>query len=80
MLIKINTNSITLKYSSKLISLVKELVDSQVSLVQEKNDSVLQIASKQDTLDDAEDRCDQLIRNKIELESKVKKLTERLED
>merc|ERR1712066_811738 len=44
----------------------KELEESQVSLVQEKNDLVLQLASEQDTLGDAEDRCDQLIRNKIE--------------
>merc|ERR1712066_895935 len=58
----------------------KELEESQVSLVQEKNDLVLQLASEQDTLGDAEDRCDQLIRNKIELEGKVKELTERLED
>merc|ERR1712001_240917 len=43
----------------------KELEESQVSLVQEKNDLALQLASDQDTISDAEDRCDQLIRNKI---------------
>merc|ERR1712127_828519 len=58
----------------------KELEESQVSLVQEKNDLVLQLASEQDVLGDSEDRCDSLIRNKIELEGKVKELTERLED
>jgi myosin protein heavy chain/myosin heavy chain 6/7 len=58
----------------------KELEESQVSLVQEKNDLVLQLASEQDVLGDSEDRCDALIRNKIELEGKVKELTERLED
>merc|ERR1712048_1140877 len=57
----------------------KELGEAQVSLVQEKNDLVLQLSSEQDSLGDAEDRCDQLIRNKIELEGKVKELTERLE-
>merc|ERR1711972_543145 len=58
----------------------KELEEAQVSLVQEKNDLVLQLASEQDTLGDAEDRCDQLIRKKIELDGKVKELGERLED
>merc|ERR1719500_2242008 len=58
----------------------KELEESQVGLVQEKNDLALQLASEQDTLGDAEDRCDQLLRNKIDLEGKVKELQERLED
>merc|ERR1739848_883555 len=45
----------------------KELEESQVSLIQEKNDLALQLSADQDTMADAEDRCDQLIRNKIEL-------------
>lgn len=35
---------------------------------------------EQDNLADAEERCDQLIKNKIQLEAKVKEMTERLED
>ncbi|XP_009270924.2 PREDICTED: myosin-7-like, partial [Aptenodytes forsteri] len=35
---------------------------------------------EQDNLNDAEERCDQLIKNKIQLEAKAKELTERLED
>merc|ERR1712066_274348 len=58
----------------------KELEESQIALVQEKNDLALQCAADVDTLADSEDRCDQLIRNKIELEGKVKELKERLED
>merc|ERR1711981_1258776 len=58
----------------------KELEESQIALVQEKNDLALQCSSDADTLADSEDRCDQLIRNKIELEGKVKELKERLED
>merc|ERR1711936_1126554 len=58
----------------------KELEESQISLVQEKNDLALNLASEQDTLNDSEERCDQLIRNKIELEGKVKELQERLEE
>merc|ERR1712226_880001 len=50
----------------------KELEESQVSLVQEKNDLVLKLQYEEDSLADAEDRCDQLIRNKIDLEGKLK--------
>uniref|UniRef100_A0A8C7VYT1 Myosin-7B n=1 Tax=Oncorhynchus mykiss TaxID=8022 RepID=A0A8C7VYT1_ONCMY len=55
----------------------KELEEKMVSLLQEKND--LQMASE-DTLGDAEERCEGLIKNKIQLEAKAKELTERLED
>ncbi|XP_039253980.1 myosin heavy chain, skeletal muscle, adult-like [Styela clava] len=58
----------------------QELEESQVSLIQEKNDLVLQLTAEQDNLQDAEDRCDQLIKSKVELESKLKDLSERLED
>lgn len=37
-------------------------------------------SQEQDNLNDAEERCDQLIKNKIQLEAKVKEMTERLED
>merc|ERR1711920_444994 len=57
----------------------KELEESQVSLVQEKNDLVLKLQYEEDTLLDAEDRCDQLIRNKIDLEGKLKKDIDDLE-
>uniref|UniRef100_A0A4W5LM67 Myosin-7B n=1 Tax=Hucho hucho TaxID=62062 RepID=A0A4W5LM67_9TELE len=55
----------------------KELEEKMVSIIQEKND--LQLASE-DTLGDAEERCEGLIKNKIQLEAKAKELTERLED
>uniref|UniRef100_A0A8D2NGT1 Myosin heavy chain 15 n=1 Tax=Zonotrichia albicollis TaxID=44394 RepID=A0A8D2NGT1_ZONAL len=58
----------------------KELEEKQVSLVQEKNDLLLQLQAEQDTLADAEERCDLLIKSKIQLEAKVKELTERVED
>ncbi|KYO22511.1 myosin-15 isoform X2 [Alligator mississippiensis] len=58
----------------------KELEEKQVSLVQEKNDLLLQLQSEQDTLSDAEERCELLIKSKIQLEAKVKELTERVED
>uniref|UniRef100_A0A8C3H7X8 Myosin heavy chain n=1 Tax=Chrysemys picta bellii TaxID=8478 RepID=A0A8C3H7X8_CHRPI len=58
----------------------KELEEKQVSLVQEKNDLLLQLQAEQDTLADAEERCDMLIKSKIQMEAKVKELTERVED
>ncbi|XP_070606203.1 myosin-15 [Erythrolamprus reginae] len=58
----------------------KELEEKQVSLVQDKNDLLLQLQAEQDTLADAEERCDLLIKSKIQLEAKVKELTERVED
>merc|ERR1712088_705225 len=58
----------------------KELEESQVGLIQEKNDLVMKLQYGDDSLADAEDRCDILIRNKIDLEGKLKEVQERLED
>merc|ERR1712045_442000 len=58
----------------------KELEESQVALVQEKNDLALQTQADQDSLADAEDRCDQLIRNKIELVGKKRKLEDEVSE
>eukprot|EP00062_Callorhinchus_milii_P004844 gi/632943620/ref/XP_007887045.1/ PREDICTED: myosin-4-like isoform X2 [Callorhinchus milii] len=58
----------------------KELEEKMVSLVQEKNDLMVQVQSEGETLVDAEERCEGLIKNKIQLEAKLKELNERLED
>ncbi|KAG7239804.1 hypothetical protein INR49_028392 [Caranx melampygus] len=58
----------------------KELEAKMVSLLQEKNDLCLQIQSESESLADAEERCEGLIKNKIVLEAKAKELSERLED
>ncbi|ELW53082.1 Myosin-8 [Tupaia chinensis] len=55
----------------------KELEEKMVTLLKEKNDLQLQEA---DSLADAEERCEQLIKNKIQLEAKIKEVTERAED
>uniref|UniRef100_H2LNX8 Myosin heavy chain, fast skeletal muscle-like n=1 Tax=Oryzias latipes TaxID=8090 RepID=H2LNX8_ORYLA len=57
----------------------KELEEKMVSLMQEKNDLQLQV-SETDNLSDAEERCEGLIKSKIQLEAKLKETTERLED
>ncbi|KAF4804955.1 hypothetical protein TURU_003078 [Turdus rufiventris] len=58
----------------------KELEEKMVALVQEKNDLQLQVQAEADGLADAEERCDQLIKTKIQLEAKIKELTERAEE
>ncbi|KAM6977340.1 myosin-7-like [Aplochiton taeniatus] len=58
----------------------RQLEEKQVAVVQEKNDLVLQLQAEQETLADAEERCDQLIKAKLGLESRIKEVTERLED
>ncbi|XP_008634568.2 PREDICTED: myosin-1B, partial [Corvus brachyrhynchos] len=58
----------------------KELEEKMVKLVQEKNDLQLQVQAEADGLADAEERCDQLIKTKIQLEAKIKELTERAEE
>uniref|UniRef100_A0AAZ3QXL1 Myosin-7B n=1 Tax=Oncorhynchus tshawytscha TaxID=74940 RepID=A0AAZ3QXL1_ONCTS len=57
----------------------KELEEKMVSLLQEKNDLQMTLVNVQ-IEGDAEERCEGLIKNKIQLEAKAKELTERLED
>ncbi|ELK29644.1 Myosin-7B [Myotis davidii] len=58
----------------------QELEETHVSITQEKNDLALQLQAEQDNLADAEERCHLLIKSKVQLEGKVKELSERLED
>ncbi|XP_030645536.1 myosin heavy chain, fast skeletal muscle-like [Chanos chanos] len=58
----------------------KELEEKLVSIIQEKNDLLLQVQAESDNLMDAEERCEGLIKSKIQLEAKLKETTERLED
>ncbi|XP_034563654.1 myosin heavy chain, fast skeletal muscle-like [Notolabrus celidotus] len=58
----------------------KELEAKMVSVLQEKNDLGLHIQTERESLADAEERCEGLIKNKILLEAKTKELSERLED
>ncbi|XP_076839890.1 myosin-7 isoform X2 [Brachyhypopomus gauderio] len=58
----------------------KALEEKHVCLMQENNDLFLQLQAEQDNLTDAEDRCNLLIKTKIQMEAKLKELMERLED
>uniref|UniRef100_A0A3P8TPH9 Uncharacterized protein n=1 Tax=Amphiprion percula TaxID=161767 RepID=A0A3P8TPH9_AMPPE len=58
----------------------RELEEKMVSIVQEKNDLLLQVQAEADNLLDAEERCEGLIKSKIQLEAKLKEVMERLED
>ncbi|KAG9343691.1 hypothetical protein JZ751_013069, partial [Albula glossodonta] len=58
----------------------KELEEKMVTLLQEKNDLLLQVQAEGESLSDAEERCEGLIKNKIQLEAKMKELSERVDD
>ncbi|KAM8824252.1 myosin-4-like [Synchiropus picturatus] len=58
----------------------KDLEEKMVSLLQEKNNLLLQVQSDSENLCDAEERCEGLIKSKIQLEAKLKEVSERLED
>ncbi|KAM4531376.1 myosin heavy chain, fast skeletal muscle-like [Odontesthes bonariensis] len=58
----------------------KELEEKMVSLLQEQNNLILQVQSDSENLCDAEERCEGLIKSKIQFEAKLKEVTERLED
>uniref|UniRef100_A0A671YBN2 Myosin heavy chain, fast skeletal muscle-like n=1 Tax=Sparus aurata TaxID=8175 RepID=A0A671YBN2_SPAAU len=65
---------------TKALAKKKELEEKMVSLLQEKNDLLLQVQSEGENLSDAEERCEGLIKAKIQLEAKLKETAERLED
>ncbi|XP_062258504.1 myosin heavy chain, fast skeletal muscle-like [Platichthys flesus] len=65
---------------AKALAKKKELEEKMVSLLQEKNDLLLQVQAEGETLTDAEERCEGLIKSKIQLEAKLKETSERLED
>ncbi|XP_029292965.1 myosin heavy chain, fast skeletal muscle-like [Cottoperca gobio] len=58
----------------------KDLEEKMVSLLQEKNNLLLQVQSDSEILCDAEERCEGLIKSKFQMEAKLKEVTERLED
>ncbi|XP_040836853.1 myosin-15 [Ochotona curzoniae] len=57
----------------------QELKANQVSLIQEKNDLLLQLQAEQETLANFEEQCECLIKSKIQLEERIKALSERIE-
>ncbi|KAG7239436.1 hypothetical protein INR49_028907 [Caranx melampygus] len=59
---------------------IKDLEGKMFTLSQEKNDLALALAAEQDTLGDAEERCTQLMHQKVHLEESVQDLRERLEE
>uniref|UniRef100_A0A6I8N447 Myosin-7B n=1 Tax=Ornithorhynchus anatinus TaxID=9258 RepID=A0A6I8N447_ORNAN len=58
----------------------RELEEKMVTLLQEKNELLLQCQAESENLSDAEERCDGLIKCKIQLEAKIKELADRLEE
>ncbi|ELK18146.1 Myosin-15 [Pteropus alecto] len=58
----------------------EELKAKQVSLIWEKNDLLLQLQAEQETLANAEEQSESLIKSKIQLEARVKTLSARVEE
>ncbi|XP_028723299.1 LOW QUALITY PROTEIN: myosin-15 [Peromyscus leucopus] len=58
----------------------EELKTKQVSLVQEKNDLLLKLQAEQETLENAKEQCELLIKSKMQLEDRVKELSGRMEE
>ncbi|KAJ8793745.1 hypothetical protein J1605_003556 [Eschrichtius robustus] len=69
-----------MKLYFKIKVLLKSAKTEETPTPKEKNDLQLQVQSEADRLADAEDRCNQLIKTKIQLEAKIKKVTERAEN
>ncbi|XP_052014087.1 myosin-15 [Apodemus sylvaticus] len=58
----------------------EELKTQHISLVQEKDDLLLQLQAEQETLASSEEQCESLIKSKIELEAKIKELSRQVEE
>ncbi|KAM7386501.1 hypothetical protein PAMA_009217 [Pampus argenteus] len=70
----------TVEKVKELEGKIKDLDGKMSTLSQEKNDLSLALAAEQDTLGDAEERCTQLMHQKVQLEESVQDLRERLEE
>ncbi|XP_067673678.1 myosin heavy chain, striated muscle-like [Haliotis asinina] len=62
----------------KITARSKELEEQNVTLMKAKNDLVLEVQTKQDIIDDCEERVEQLLKQKSDFESQLKELEERL--
>uniref|UniRef100_A0AAZ3P767 Myosin motor domain-containing protein n=1 Tax=Oncorhynchus tshawytscha TaxID=74940 RepID=A0AAZ3P767_ONCTS len=65
---------------AKALATKKQMEEKLVSLTQEKNDLALQVASEGESLNDAEERCEGLIKSKIQLEGDLKLAQESIMD
>ncbi|XP_024920049.1 myosin-16-like isoform X3 [Cynoglossus semilaevis] len=71
---------VALEKAKELEGKIKDLEGKMFTLSQEKSDLSLALAAEQDTLGDAEERCTQLMHQKVQLEESVQDLCERLEE
>ena len=58
----------------------KKLEAGHVKLIQAKNKLLQDFSGENDAVEDAEDRCESLMKTKIDLDGKLKELSERMED
>ncbi len=64
----------------KINSRSKDLETQNVTLMQAKQDLFLQVQTQQDTIDDCEERVEQLLKDKEDFQSQLKELEDRLLD
>jgi myosin heavy chain 6/7 len=64
----------------KVSKIKKELEEQNVTLLQQKNDLYLQMQAEQDNMCDAEEKIENLIKQKVDFEQKLKDMEERLLD
>ena len=72
-----------LKYSNRIQMKTRYFLPSNNKQVSKQATDCLRVLmnpQEADSLADAEERCEQLIKNKIQLEAKIKEVTERAED
>uniref|UniRef100_A0AAY4BTY9 Myosin heavy chain n=1 Tax=Denticeps clupeoides TaxID=299321 RepID=A0AAY4BTY9_9TELE len=71
---------VALEKTGEMVEKLKELEAKLATLSQEKNDLALALSAEQDTTADAEERCAQLMKQKLSMEEEIQDMKERLEE
>uniref|UniRef100_A0A2I3HFW6 Myosin motor domain-containing protein n=1 Tax=Nomascus leucogenys TaxID=61853 RepID=A0A2I3HFW6_NOMLE len=66
--------------TQELVNKVKELEEKTATFSQEKNDLTIQLQAEQENLMDAEERLTQMMKTKMDLESQISNMPDRLEE
>ncbi|XP_042561458.1 myosin-16-like [Clupea harengus] len=71
---------VALEKITEMAERLKELEGKMATLSQEKNDLALTLAAEQDNTSDSEERCGQLMKQKVAMEEHIQDMKERLEE
>ncbi|KAJ8364007.1 hypothetical protein SKAU_G00128380 [Synaphobranchus kaupii] len=66
--------------ASEMIQKVKDLEEKLAAVSLERNDLSLALTAEQEALSDAEDRCTQMMKQKVNMEGQIQDMKERLEE